>query len=70
MALETELYSTDDAGITLLDSTGQPVVESYFRYFPEFSSLETWIAVFFIFVGIMIVVLLELYEKRISGNRR
>lgn len=67
---KTELYSTDDAGVTLLDSTGQPVVESYFRYFPEFSSLETWIAVFFIFVGIMIVVLLELYEKRISGNRR
>ena len=66
---KTELYSTDDAGVTLLDSTGQPVVESYFRYFPEFSSLETWVAVFFIFVGIMIVVLLELYEKRISGNR-
>ena len=67
---KTELYSTDDAGVTLLDSTGQPVVESYFRYFPEFSSLETWVAVFFIFVGIMIDVLLELYEKRTSGNRR
>src|SRR5690606_4782967 len=66
---KTELYSTDDAGVTLLDSTGQPVVESYFRYFPEFSSLETWIAIFFIFVVIMIVVLLELYVKRISGNR-
>ena len=67
---KTEIYSTNEAGASLLDSTGQPVVESYHRYFPEFTSWETWVAVFFIFVGIMIVVLLELYEKHISGNRR
>ena len=67
---KTEIYSTNEAGASLLDSTGQPVVESYHRYFPEFTFWETWVAVFFIFVGIMIVVLLELYEKHISGNRR
>ena len=66
---KTELYSTDEAGQNLLDSTGQPIVQSYHRYFPEMASWETWIAVFFIFTGIMIVVLLELYEKRTSGNQ-
>ncbi len=66
---KTELYSTDEAGRSLLDSTGQPIVQSYHRYFPQLASWETWIAIFFIFVGIMIVVLLELYEKRTSGRR-
>lgn len=65
---KTELYSFDESGQPMFDSSGQQIVESYHRYFPELGSMETWVAVFFIFVGIMIVVSLELYGKRISGE--
>lgn len=65
---KTELYSYHPTGKPMLDSSGQQIVESYHRYFPEIGSFETWIAVFFIFVGIMIVVSLERYGKRISGK--
>lgn len=66
---KNEVYSFDTDGELLLDSSGKKIVESYHRYFPEIDAQETWIAVFFIFVGIMIVVSLELYEKRLSGKR-
>ena len=35
---KTELYSTDEAGRSLLDSTGQPFVQTYHRYFPQLAS--------------------------------
>ena len=63
---KNEIYSSDENGSPLLDSSGQRIVESYHRYFPEIGSQETWMAIFFIFIGIMIVVSLEMYEKRIS----
>lgn len=63
-----EVYSTDASGTPLLDSSGARLVESYHRYFPELDKQETWVAVFFILVGVMLVVSLELYGKRISGK--
>lgn len=65
---KNDIYSFNENGQPLLDSTGKKVVESYYRYFPEIDAIETWIALFFIFAGIMIVVSLELYGKRISGK--
>jgi len=64
-----ENYGVDASGAALTDSTGSRVVESYDRYFPKIDVADTWIAVFFIFVGIMIVVSLEMYEKRSSERR-
>ncbi|HET8753014.1 MAG TPA: DUF368 domain-containing protein [Salinimicrobium sp.] len=63
-----EFYRTNEEGVILLDSGGEKVVDSYQRYFPEFSAAETWWAVFFIILGVLIVVSLEIYEKRISKN--
>ena len=58
------VYSSGDP----MGSSGEPVVETYRRYFPALDSWETWTAVFFIFFGIMIVISLEKYEKQISRS--
>jgi uncharacterized membrane protein len=47
----------------LLDKSGNKIVESYERYIPE-ANLDTLWAILFIFVGIAIVLSLEIYGKR------
>lgn len=60
------IYLTDSAGIFLTDSSGNKVVESFERFIPDFGNWQTWLAIFFIFVGIFMVVGLELYGKRLE----
>ncbi|PRX49611.1 hypothetical protein LY58_01018 [Salegentibacter salegens] len=48
----------------ILDSQGNAIIDYYDRYFPAFSSAETWLAIFFIFAGILIVLGLAWYEKK------
>jgi len=48
-------------GKTLLDINGNKVIENYKRYFPDFSQQETWFAIFFIFVGALLVLLIDKY---------
>lgn len=48
-------------GTILLDINGNKVIENYKRYFPDFSQQETWIAIFFIFVGALLVLLIDKY---------
>ncbi len=48
-------------GKTLVDINGDKVIENYKRYFPDFSLQETWIAIFFIFVGALLVLLIDKY---------
>lgn len=60
------IYMTDDKGMTLIDSNGKEVIANYERYFPDFSTSETWWALFFVLLGIMILLGLDWYGK----NRR
>jgi uncharacterized membrane protein len=48
-------------GKNLFDINGDKVIENYKRYFPDFSQQETWIAIFFIFVGALLVLLIDKY---------
>ncbi|HET8885286.1 MAG TPA: DUF368 domain-containing protein [Salinimicrobium sp.] len=64
-----KLFRRDETGNEILNSSGEKIIESYVRYWPDVHSKETWIAVFFIFVGILIVLALERYEKRISKGK-
>lgn len=52
-----------ESGKILLDAKGDEVIENYTRYFPDFSILETWIAVFFILVGAGIILLIDIYGE-------
>ncbi|WP_372529675.1 undecaprenyl phosphate translocase family protein [Winogradskyella sp.] len=57
------IYKTNDNGSYILDSTGKQIVKNYQRFFPE-ASTETYIAIAYIALGILIVLGLEWYGQR------
>src|SRR5699024_3209330 len=60
------IYRTGPDGNFLTDSTGAKIVASFERYFPDFGNWQSWLAVFFMLLGIMAVAGLELYGKRLE----
>ncbi len=57
------VFKTDEFGTPLMDSTGKAVIANYERFLPNFGSVETWWALFFIFIGIGILLALDWYGK-------
>lgn len=55
-----EVYKEEN-GQLLLDSNGNNIVESFQRYFPDFSSTETWIAIAFVILGLAMIYLLDIF---------
>jgi uncharacterized membrane protein len=58
------IYKVDEAGVFLLDSNNKQIIQNYKRMIPDFANSETWIAIFYILVGISIVLALDWYGKR------
>ncbi|WP_047419742.1 DUF368 domain-containing protein [Cellulophaga sp. Hel_I_12] len=58
------IFKTGENGRLILDSSQNPIIVNYERYFPNFSSLETWWAFFFIIFGVGILLGLDWYGKR------
>ena len=59
-----EIYKYDDAGAILLDMNGSQVLDNYNRYFPNNVTWENGFALFFIIVGILLVVWLGKYGEK------
>lgn len=57
------IFKTDGSSTYILDSEGKYITENYRRFFPEFST-ETFIALFYIIIGIAIVLGLEWYGRK------
>ena len=57
------LYKTTTEGLLVLDSSGKRIIENYQRYLPEPNS-ETLFALFFVGLGIAIVLGLEWYGQK------
>ncbi len=57
------IYKTNIDNTFILDSTGSKVVENYQRFLPEFNS-QTYIAMAYIGLGILVVLGLEWYGQR------
>lgn len=57
------IYKTQTNGSFLLDSRGEKIVSNYERFLPELQS-ETYIAIGYIILGILIVLTLEWYGQR------
>ena len=57
------IYATKE-GIFLLDKEGNKIIENYERFTPEVLSLETVLAVFFIFVGIGLILAIDYYDRK------
>ncbi len=57
------IFKVDSTGNTLFDSNGDPIIANYQRYWPDFSNMENWGAVFFIIFGIFILLSLDWYGR-------
>ncbi|WP_339886112.1 DUF368 domain-containing protein [Polaribacter vadi] len=57
------IYVTNNDVISL-DSKGNKIVENYERFIPEILNLETVLALFFIFLGIGLILAIDYYDRR------
>ena len=60
-------YEYDSLGNALLDANGQEIVTGFSRYWPSEFSFETFLAIFFIIVGVLIVLSLDWYQKKTTS---
>lgn len=58
------IYKTDELGQSMLDSNGREIIANYERFFPTLKSSETWWALFFVIVGISVLLGLDWYGKK------
>ena len=56
-----EVFVKDNAGEVLYNSVGNPIIEYYDYYLPDFLNTDFWFFTLFIILGIFIVSLLEKY---------
>lgn len=63
-----KIFQRDASGEIMLDDNNNPILDNYDRYFPDFSIAETWYAIIYIIIGILIVLGLGWYEKRNSAK--
>ncbi len=61
------IYKMDESDGFLFDSTGEKIVQNYQRFMPELNT-ETYYAIAFIFVGITLVLALEMYGQKTRKN--
>jgi len=57
------IYKTNTDNTFILDSTGAKIIENYQRFLPQFNS-QTYIAMAYIGLGILVVLALEWYGQR------
>ncbi len=57
------IYKLDESGNFLFDSTGEKIIENYQRFKPELNT-ETYYAIAFIILGVLIVLALEWYGQK------
>ena len=57
------IYKTSETGQFILDSTGKKIITNYERFIPELIS-ETYLAILYIVIGILIVLALEWYGQQ------
>lgn len=60
---KSKVHELDSTGNIALDANGQEVLVGYDRYIPSEFSFETGMGILFIFVGILIVLSLDWYQK-------
>ncbi len=59
-----KIFKKDGLDQFMVDSQGNKVLENYERFFPDMQVFENWLAVFFIFFGIALILLIDRYAKK------
>jgi len=62
------IYRLNEFGEVMKDSAGEKIIVNYQRYLPHINNTETWIAIGFVIVGILIVLGLDWYGKLTQGE--
>jgi uncharacterized membrane protein len=62
-----EIFKLNKQGEFITDAHGNFILDNYQRYFPDFSDSVTWLTIFFILIGILIVLGLGWYENKNSN---
>jgi hypothetical protein len=57
------VYVQED-GVFLFDKEGHKIVENYERFLPNILTKETILAIFFIFLGIALILTIDYYDRR------
>ena len=56
-------------GEFLVDDTGNKIIQNYERFFPDFSNSETWLAVFYIVLGIALILGIDYYDRKRKSKK-
>lgn len=51
-------------GQVLVDQNGNNIIENYHRYLPDLSNTETWISIFYILLGIALILIIDFYGRK------
>lgn len=51
-------------GAFLLDGKGNKIVRNFERFLPDFTNSETWLAIFYIVIGIALILGIDYYDRR------
>lgn len=60
---KTTMYKLNPSGNVILDSNGDKIVTNYKRYIPNMTQMEDWAAIFFIVLGVFLLLSLDWYGK-------
>jgi putative membrane protein len=63
-----KIFDFNAYGEIKIDANGREIIKGYDRYWPSEFSFDTYLAIFFIFVGIVIVLSLDWYQKKRNSN--
>lgn len=64
------VFKLDEAGNPLLDSNRDRIILNYTRHFPNMAEAETWWAILFIFMGILVLLILDWYGNNRQKNEQ
>ncbi|RRO13984.1 DUF368 domain-containing protein [Flavobacteriaceae bacterium 14752] len=64
-----KILDRNNAGEILYDSNNQPIIKNYRRFWPDFDTSSTYMAIFFILIGVSIILFLVWYDKRNKTKR-
>ena len=53
-----------EKGNYLIDKKGNKIVENYERFVPDFLNSETWFAVFYVFLGVLLILAIGFYGRK------
>ena len=57
------VYSTQN-GEFLLDGKGNKIILNYERFLPDFTNSETWFAIFYIIIGVALILGIDYYDRQ------